>query len=130
MKKYLTWLHKQMRRLTGLYEQFDSEPMLVQEVYQAAGKIAEDPGERAMRLGLPDLHAKSLAFIGLADPFEVKTFLAQCVQACQTPKGQDDLLSVAEAAGRLGDSARTSIADARKVNCRISTSAVVAARSA
>jgi excisionase family DNA binding protein len=60
-----------------------------------------------MRLGLPDLHAKSLALIGLADPFEVKTFLAQCVQACQTPKGEDDLLSVADAADRLGVSPRT-----------------------
>jgi excisionase family DNA binding protein len=107
LKKYLTWLHKQMRRLTAIYEQLDSEPMLVQEVYQAAGNIAEDAGERAMRLGLPGLHAKSLAFVGLADPFEVKTFLSECVRACQAPKGEDYLLSVAEAADRLGVSPRT-----------------------
>lgn len=107
MKSYRTWLRKQMRRLSDLYGRFDIESTLVQEVYQAAGKIAEEAGERAMRLGLPDLHAKSLALIGLADPFEVKTFLAECVQACQVLGEREGLLTVAEAADRLGVSPRT-----------------------
>lgn len=106
-KTYLAWLRKQMRRLTDHYGQLDVEPSLVEEIYQASGKIAEEVGERAMKLGLPDLHAKSLPLIGFADPFEVKTFLAECVQACESPKDTSDLLTVTEAADRLGVSSRT-----------------------
>jgi excisionase family DNA binding protein len=53
------------------------------------------------------LHAKSLPLIDFADPLEVKTFLAECVQACQTTKDTSDLLTVAQAAERLGVSPRT-----------------------
>jgi excisionase family DNA binding protein len=106
LNKYLTWLYKQMRRLTELYGDFDFEPTFVREIHEAAGTIAEEAGERAMKLGLPDLHARSLPLIGFADPLEVKTYLAECVQACQTPK-ESGLLSVAEAADRLGVSPRT-----------------------
>lgn len=106
-KTYVTWLRKQMRRLTDLYGCLDDEPTFIEEVYQAAGRIAEEAGERAMQLGLPDLHSKSLPMIGFADPFEVKTFLALCVQASQAPKDKDGLLTVAEAADRLGVSPRT-----------------------
>jgi excisionase family DNA binding protein len=106
-KSYRTWLHKQMRQLTDLYGQFDSEPMLVREIHEAAGKIAEQAGERAMKLGLPLLHAKSMPLIGFADPLEVKTFLAECVQACGAIRDTSDLLTVAEVADRLGVSPRT-----------------------
>jgi excisionase family DNA binding protein len=107
LNKYLTWLHKQMRRLTELYGDFDFEPTFVREIHETAGNIAEQAGERAMKLGLADLHAKSLPLIGFADPLEVKTYLAECVQTCQTPKAVSGQLSVAEAADRLGVSPRT-----------------------
>jgi excisionase family DNA binding protein len=106
-KTYLAWLRKQMRRLTDIYGKFDVEPSLVEEIYQASGKVAEEAGERAMKLGLPALHAKSLPLIGFADPFEVKTYLAECVQACEAAQDTSDLLTVAEAADRLGVSPRT-----------------------
>jgi excisionase family DNA binding protein len=104
---YIRWLRKQMRRLTAIYSKLNYEPMLVEEIHLAAAKIAEEAGERAMRLGLPDLHTKSLSLIGLADPLEVKTFLAECVGACQAATEKDGLLTVAEAAARLGVSPRT-----------------------
>lgn len=107
MTAYLTWLRKAMRRLTELYERLTLEPTLVQEVYLAAGAIAEEAGERAMKLGLPELHAKSVPLLGVADPFAVKTFLAECVRICQPTKGEDDLLTVASAADRLGVAPRT-----------------------
>ena len=101
---YLKWLKKAMHRLTELYAILGDEPMMVEEVYLDAGKIAYEAGERAMQLGMPELHAKSVPLIGLCDPFMVKTFLAECVQACEVP---DDWLTVDETAERLKLGSRT-----------------------
>jgi hypothetical protein len=46
---YLPWLRKQMRQLTDLCKRLDLEQAAIEGVYQTAGKIAYDAGERAMR---------------------------------------------------------------------------------
>jgi len=101
---YLKWLKNAMHRLTELYAMLDQEPMMVEEVYLGAGKLAYEAGERAMQLGMPELHAKSVELIGVSDPFAVKTFLAECVQACEIP---EDWLTVDETAVRLKLASRT-----------------------
>ena len=58
---YLKWLKNAMHRLTELYAMLDQEPMMVEEVYLGAGKLAYEAGERAMQLGMPELHAESVA---------------------------------------------------------------------
>jgi excisionase family DNA binding protein len=106
-RSYLIWLKKAMDRLTELYGVLRDEPMMVEEVYLGAGKIAYEAGERAMKLGLPELHAKSVELIGISDPFAVKTFLAECVKVCEALKEEDDWLTVDDAAARLKVAPRT-----------------------
>jgi len=107
LRPYLAWLRKQLSELDEIWDNLDREPALVHEIHIAAGAMAEEAGERAVKLGLPDLHAKSLPLIGQADPHQVKTFLSECIQACQPAKAKDDWLTVADVADQLGVAPRT-----------------------
>lgn len=101
---YLTWLRKQLPKLDSIYETTALEPMQDRAVYMDAAAIAEEVGQRAAKLGLAEIHAKSLPFAGEADPREVKTFVAECIKACQP---SSDWLTVADVAARLNVAPRT-----------------------
>src|SRR4051812_26110495 len=107
LNSYLIWLRKQLSELDQIYDNTGIEPMSAHAVYLAAARIAEEAGERAAKLGLPELHAKSLPLAGEANPTEVKTYLAECVNACEPAKSNDDWLTVADVADRLGVAPRT-----------------------
>src|SRR5882724_9888437 len=102
---YLTWLRKQLSKLDDIYDNTALEPMSAHATYIDAARIAEEAGERAAKIGSPDLHAKSLPFAGEADPREVKTFVAECIRVCQP--SNDDWLTVADVALRLNVAPRT-----------------------
>jgi excisionase family DNA binding protein len=104
---YLIWLRKQLSKLDDIYDSTGVEPMSAHATYVDAAAIAEEAGERAAKLGLPELHAKSLPLLGEASPIEVKTFLAECIQTCQPEKTNEDWLTVGDVATRLSVAART-----------------------
>jgi excisionase family DNA binding protein len=81
--------------------------MLVEEVYLDSARIVGEARERALKLGLVELYTKSIPLNGLADPLNVKAFLAECIRTCLAPTTDDDLLKVTNAAGRLNTSPRT-----------------------
>jgi excisionase family DNA binding protein len=102
MKAYLKWLRQRMNRLGEICDYLDIEPTMVQDVYIEAGGIAQEAGERAAKLGLPELHAESVALKGVAEPDAVWTFLAKCIRTCEQGMPKTDLLTVAAVAKRLG----------------------------
>src|SRR5437868_7150960 len=97
ISSFLAWLCKQLSKLDNIYDNTGVEPISAHTAYLDAARIAEEAGERAARLGLPELHAKSLPLAGEAGPLEVKTFLAESINVCQ-PKNGDDWLTVTDVA--------------------------------
>lgn len=107
MKKFQNWARKQIDNLTKKCEFAQLEQNLFADVCYQAGDIAQEAGIRAGKLGLADLHDETVDLIGGADPYAVQTFLAKCIQACQVPKSDDDLLTVDDVANRLNVAPRT-----------------------
>lgn len=112
MKDFLDWLREAMDRLDGQFDLLSVESSYVEQVFDAAGKIAEEAGKRALRAGLTELHNESLGLVGASDPQVVQSYLGRCVDAClsrlpseQPP--QSHWLPVEQAAPLLGISAAT-----------------------
>jgi len=105
ISSYLTWLRKQLPKLDNIYEITALEPMQDRAVYMEAAVIAEEAGNRAAKIGLAEIHTKSLPFAGEADPRQVKTSIAECIRVCHP--SNDDWLTVADVAARLNVAPRT-----------------------
>ena len=86
---YLKWLKKAMDQLTELYAVLDDEPMMMEEVYLDAGKIAYESGERAMKLGMPQLHSKGVCSAESAETLLWSSVYKPCDCATQNELGVD-----------------------------------------
>jgi hypothetical protein len=104
MKPFQKWLQAALKRLDRFKESFDwPVAASAQDVFEAAGAIAEELGKRAAALGLHDLVAEATDLEGAADPDAVRTLVAKGIAACGN-KGKSkctETLTVPEAAAAL-----------------------------
>jgi excisionase family DNA binding protein len=75
--EFRKWLAARIDELDRLYdcEFHDGQA-------ERCAAIAAEAGDKAARLGLADLHRRSLEFGALADIQPVKSYLAECLAAC------------------------------------------------
>lgn len=94
------WLQAAIERLNSEYAHPDAH----HGVWESCAAIAVEAGDIAAQLGLPDLHQRSLAFDGLAEPLLVKTFLADCIAGCgaKPPAAPGRFLTIDAAATHSG----------------------------
>ncbi len=69
------WLLDKMSELDSLFD----HPEPHESVWSRCAAIATETGDHAARLGFSDIHQRSLQFPALAEPMQVKTFLADCL---------------------------------------------------
>jgi hypothetical protein len=101
MSEYGRWLDRHIDELDRLYENLDPH----EGIWLRCATIAHTAGDIAARLGLSDLHEKSMEFGAFADIKPVKSFLARCIAACQTGRKVPRRLALKDAAIELGYSA-------------------------
>jgi hypothetical protein len=81
----------------------DAPGECLEEVWDRCLEIIHEAGDRAARLGLPQLVEKSRQFRQWATPGKAKAFLAECLAALPTTTAQPDkMLSLREAAALIG----------------------------
>jgi len=96
MNEYRKWLRAEIAALT------DPEPDL--PMCEGAAATVREAGRRAAACGLPALAQRcNIKTVALALPV-ARVLLAECLAATE---GKGDLLTVREAAGRLGVSSKT-----------------------
>jgi excisionase family DNA binding protein len=96
MKSFKTFLKKQIKYLDGLeanWAQLDAP-------WETTEYMIQETADRAARLGLSDLYKKSLDLRGGFQ--DCRWYLAECLSSIKT---ESDILTVQEAANKLGISA-------------------------
>jgi len=107
MKSFLDWLRGAISKLDDEFDLLDIDPFHVEALFETAGSLAREAGERALAVGLIELYRESLDFIGPCDDDVAKEYLGKCIATClaQLPgekPPESEWLSAEEAAPLLG----------------------------
>lgn len=100
MRDFKSWLLSHLDELNWL-SGFEPDP----QIWEHAGLVVDEAGNRAARLGLVDLHARSRDYRRLVTAHEAVGFLAACLAGL--PSSPAPSLDVHEVAKLLGCTPRT-----------------------